>query len=80
MNATIDITRVTYRWDDQLGVEAGWYVETWAVDDDGCKMAEDSQKIWFPVVVDDFGHDQEDELVAALLYAYPSAEIVGLDR
>jgi hypothetical protein len=68
-----DITRVTYRWDDQPGVEAGWYCQSFA----GNEFRDDSQKVWFPVSVDDFGRDEADELVAALSEAFPAAEIVG---
>jgi hypothetical protein len=68
---TTQITRVTCRWDDQPGVEPGWYCESWA----GRDMMDDSQKVWFPVAVDDYGDDQADELRAALAAAFPGAEI-----
>lgn len=61
------IIRVTYRYDDQAGADAGWYCESY--DPDG--FHDDSQKIWFPVAVDDFSRDQEAELVAALTEAFP---------
>ena len=69
--ATALITRVTVRWDDQAGVEPGWYCESWS----GRDMIDDSQKIWFPVVVDSFDHDEAEELEAALTEAFPGAEI-----
>jgi hypothetical protein len=75
MKTTTDITRVTYRWDDQPGVEAGWYAEAW----DGDRMVYDSQKVWFPVVVDGFGHGEADDLEAALQEVFPAAEIECLD-
>ncbi len=68
-----DITRVTYRWDDQPGVEPGWYCQSFADDE----LRDDSQKVWFPVSVDDYGADEAAELVAALQEAFPNAEIVG---
>jgi len=35
----------------------------------------DSQKIWFPVNVDDFSSDEADELHDALEEAFPDAEV-----
>jgi hypothetical protein len=72
MKTDTEITRVTYRWDDQPGVEAGWYAESWA----GDERIDDSQKVWFPVSVDDYDRAEADELEAALREAYPAAEIV----
>lgn len=69
------ITRVTYRWDDRLGVEPGWYVETWA----DREFVADSQKVWFPVAVDDFGRGDSAELVTVLRCAFPSAGLVLLE-
>ena len=68
---TATITRVTCRWDDQPGVEPGWYCESWA----GDQMIDDSQKVWFPVAVDDFGRDEYGSLVEALQEAFPGARI-----
>lgn len=68
------ITRVTYRWDDQPGVTPGWYAETW----DDRRIIDDSQKVWFPVTVDDYGHDQEGALRDALCEAFPGADIEAL--
>ena len=73
MTATNEITRVTYRWDDQPGVEPGWYCESWA----GSRMIDDGQKIWFPVSVDEYTEAERSDLVAALREAFPAAEIVG---
>ena len=73
--ANMTITRVTCRWDDRPGVEPGWYCETF----DGNRMMDDSQKVWFPVSVDDFGREEEDVLVTALREAFPGAEIERLD-
>jgi hypothetical protein len=70
-----DVTRVTYRWDDQPGVDAGWYCQSF---DEGNELMDDSQKVWFPVNVDNYGEDEEDELVEALQEAFPHAEIVHL--
>lgn len=74
MTTAAEITRVTYRWDDQPGVEPGWYCESW----DGDTMIDDSQKVWFPVPVDDFSADDRAGLVAALREAFPAAKVVGL--
>lgn len=65
-----EITRVTYRWDAQKGVEPGWYVQAWA----GERWADDSQKVSFPVDVDEI--ESERELRGALAEAFPGAEIV----
>jgi hypothetical protein len=65
-----DITRVTYRWDDQDGVGAGWYCQSFA----GCVFVDDSQKVWYPVSVDDYA--EQAELVASLKKVFPNAEIV----
>jgi uncharacterized protein (TIGR02996 family) len=72
MKTTETITRVTCRWDDQPGVEPAWYCESWAAD----RMVDDSQKVWFPVAVDDYGRGDADDLSAALAEAFPGAEIV----
>lgn len=68
---TETITRVSCRWDDQFGVEPGWYAEAWAGESWAC----DSQKLWFPVAVADYGRDQATELEAALAEAFADAEI-----
>lgn len=67
-----DVSRVRYWWDDRQGVEAGWYCETYDADGD---LRDDSQKVWFPVSVDEFAHNQADELEAALKEAFPGAEL-----
>lgn len=64
-------TTVRVRWDDQAGVEPGWYVDTYG--DDG--FIDDSQKVWFPVVVDDYGKDDIGGLLLALKGAFPDATI-----
>lgn len=65
------ITRVTYRWDDQYGVEPGWYCVAW----DGDTSLYDSQKVWFPVEVDEFGRHLLPALRKALATAFPGATI-----
>lgn len=70
MRAT-EIHRVTYRWDDQSGAEPGWYCQTFS----GGELVDDSQKIWFPVGVDQFAEDELDDLVAALRGHFPIAEV-----
>lgn len=71
---TTDVTRVTYRWDDQPGVDAGWYCQSF----EGDKFMDDSQKVWFPVSVDHLRRSDVDALVQALQEAFPHAEIVHL--
>lgn len=66
------ITRVGGYWDDQPGVEPGWYLM--AFDRDG-DMVDDSQKVWFPVTADNFGRGDRKGLTAALREAFPGAEI-----
>ncbi len=73
-NTDTDVTRVTYRWDDRPGVEAGWYCQSF----EGFRFMDDSQKVWFLIDVDDYDEDEEDELVEALQEAYPNAEIEHL--
>lgn len=67
-----DVTLVTCRWDDQPGVEPGWYCESWR----GESMIMDSQKIWFPVSVDAYTHDEDGELRLALAEAFAGAVVV----
>lgn len=73
MTTQNEITKVTVRWDDQAGVEPGWYCESW----EGDKMIDDSQKVWFPVQVDSFGQDERSDLIVALKEAFPAAKIVS---
>ena len=64
------IVRVEYYWDAQPGVDAGWYARTVTA----CgSHADDSQKIWFPVYVDEFTADDESGLRSALAAAFPGA-------
>lgn len=74
MSTTGGVTRVTYRWDDQPGVEPGWYCESF----DSGGPRDDSQKVWFPVRVDDFGESEGPELAGALQAAFPGADVVAL--
>lgn len=67
-------TSVTYRWDDQIGADPGWYCES---HDSAGLLLDDSQKIWWPVDVDDYGRDEEIALAEALAGAFPSATIAG---
>ena len=72
MTTNVSVTRVICRWDDQAGVKPGWYCET--IDVAGAR--DDSQKVWFPVDVDEFGIDDVAELVDALQGAFPGAKII----
>ena len=69
-----DVTRVTYRWDVQPGIDAAWYCQSF----EGREFVDDSEKVWFPLSVDNYGEDEADELVEALQEAFPNAEIVHL--
>lgn len=69
-----DVTRVTYRWDDQPGVEAGWYCQSFV----GDELLGDSQKLWWFPDVEDFGEDEGEALAEALQEAFPNAEIVSI--
>jgi hypothetical protein len=71
MDTTTEITKVTCRWDDQAGVTPGWYCESYK----GDEMADDSQKVWFPVDVEDYSQGQRSELRTALKEAFPGADI-----
>jgi hypothetical protein len=66
-----EITHVTVRWDDQAGVEPGWYCESFV----GRELIDDSQKIWFPVQVDNYSRDEFSGLKQALQEEFPNAEI-----
>lgn len=70
-NVRDKVTRVTVGWDDQPGVEPGWYCQSW----EGEELDGDSMKAFFPVSVDDFGQDQYTELARALRESFPNAEI-----
>ena len=67
-----DARRISLHWDDQAGVEPGWHAEVHAAD--GGTIT-DSQKVDFPVDVDDFDEDSRADLEAALLEAFPGATI-----
>lgn len=58
-------------WDDQPGVDPGWYVE---VRKNG-KYFDDSMKVWFGIDVDDYKRSQKEDLAVALLEKYPGAKV-----
>jgi hypothetical protein len=66
-----DVSCVRYWWDN-TGLEDNWYCETYDAEGD---RIDDSQKVWFPVKVDDYGPDQDNELETALREAFPGAEV-----
>lgn len=72
MSTKGDVATVKGYWDDQAGVEPGWYCETY---DAGGNPLDDSQKVWFPVDLDKYRRDQRKELIAALKAAFPGADI-----
>ena len=59
-------------WDDQPGVEPGWFVESRK----NGEYYDDSQKCWFGLDVDEFKRTQKYELESALLTIYPGAKVV----
>lgn len=67
----MDIAKISYHWDMQ-GDTSGWYVT--ARDSSG-QIVDDSEKVWFPVEVDEFTAEQSEELTAALAAAFPGVEI-----
>jgi len=67
------VVKIRINWDEQESDNEGWYVE--CLNDEGMCIV-DSEKVWFPVDVDDFGKDQLDELVEALHAQWPDAEVV----
>lgn len=69
-----DVTRVTYWWDGQPGIDPAWYCQSFV----DSEFMDDSAKVWFPVDVYNYGEDEADELVEALQEAFPNAEIVHL--
>lgn len=66
-------TRIRFWWDENDPNNPGWY----AVVSEGNHVIDDSQKVWFPVDVDDYGQDEGEELAVALQAAFPDAEIDG---
>ena len=66
------MTQIRVRWDDQSGVMPGWFAEI--IFDD--RVVSDSEKVWFPVDLDDFGIGETEGLLDAIALAYPEAEIV----
>ena len=68
-----NITSVSVRWDDQDGATPGWYAE--AKDADGVTVT-DSQKISFPLNVDEFAREDQGPLTDALADLYPESRIL----
>jgi hypothetical protein len=69
---TQKITTVHARWWIYGPQRRGWYAELRV----GDRVVTDSQKIDFPVSVEDYDRDEADELAAALREEYPDAEII----
>ena len=65
-----DVTKVTIRWDRD-----GYYCETWNLN----IFCDDSQKVWFPVPVEDYKKHQLRELKIALGSVFPNADLVVLN-
>jgi hypothetical protein len=70
------IERVVVAWDKQDSSNEGWHVSTYTRDVTGnwCE-GDDSQKVWFPVAVDDYTQEQSAELLAALALEFDGAAI-----
>lgn len=54
-------------WFDESGDTAGWFCEV----TEGGEYKMDSAKIWFPVDVDLFSKEREDDLISALEVEFP---------
>jgi len=70
-----NITNVEFYWDNQPGVDPGWFAR--AKDEEG-DVFMDSMKAWFPVDLDAFGEDDADDVASALAEAFEDAEVVAL--
>jgi UDP-N-acetylmuramate-alanine ligase len=69
---------LTANWYDRPNEPTGWHVEVIRADEQGDRyVVTDSEKVTFPVEVDRFGRHQRADLAAALLVAFPGAEIRG---
>lgn len=68
--------RIRLYWDNQAGVEPGWYAEVLGRYEEGdhWEHLTDSMKVGFPVDLDEYTEEQEDEVRAALLEEFPGAE------
>ena len=63
-------------WYDRPNEPTGWHVEVIRADEQGDRyVATDSEKVTFPVAVDRFDQADQDKLTAALLVAFPGAEV-----
>ena len=67
------VKKVEYWWDAQDSDNAGWYART--IDAER-QIIDDSEKVWFPVDVAEYGYEQSSELAGALRDAFPGAKIV----
>lgn len=69
-------TRISLGWDSQDRNNEGWHCEVQTRDEDGrWAYSDDSLKIWFPVDLDNYEVHQRAEVEAALLKAFPGAQI-----
>lgn len=66
------VVAVAAWWDDQDPACASWYAES--RDAEGYTI-DDSLKVWFPARLGDFAKAQADEVRAALVAAFPDAEV-----
>lgn len=68
-------TTLRFYWDDQPGVTSGsgWYCEVREDSEGDLRTVTDSMKVGFPVDLDEFSRDQEEEARAALLEEFPGA-------
>ena len=67
---------ISATWYDRPNEPTGWHVEVLRRDDNGDHfVATDSENVTFPVDVDRFDRAEQAELTAALLAAFPGAEV-----
>jgi hypothetical protein len=67
---------VRAHWDDQQGVEPGWYVQVFDEDPEtgAGYVVTDSVKVTFPVEVENFDRSEADDLAAALAEHYTGTD------
>jgi hypothetical protein len=71
----MNISTIEYYWDDQEGVTPGWFARA---KNNENEVVTDSMKIGFPLDLELYDHNEENELMDALKDEFPEAEIVAL--
>jgi len=67
------MNKVNFWWDNQEGIEPGWYIE---VTDSDLNFITDSMKFDFPVDADEFGEEEGARLFNVLEGAFPGCQIL----